>query len=104
MKSIEAIREFLGDCCASCARTLPGWLVARTSACAQIAKDALPLVSTEVITPEVGIPFTDITAWHHVAKLVEDGHELTETVLEHPSGEKAYVIPFSLRRTCRTST
>jgi hypothetical protein len=47
---------------------------------------------TTVNNPEVGIPFTDITAWHFIAKLAENGCELEEIVLEQPSGEKAYII------------
>lgn len=47
---------------------------------------------TTVINPEVGIPFSDISAWHFVAQLADDGHELEEIVLDQPAGETAYVI------------
>ena len=47
---------------------------------------------TTVTNPVVGIPFTDISAWHLIAELAEGGHKLEERVLEQPSGEKAYVL------------
>lgn len=51
---------------------------------------------TTVTNPEIGIPFNDITAWHYIAKLAEDGCKLEEKVLEQPSGDKAYVISVPL--------
>ena len=51
---------------------------------------------TTVTNPEVGIPFTDITAWHYIATLAEDGCKLKEIVLDQPSGDKAYVISVPL--------
>jgi hypothetical protein len=51
---------------------------------------------TTVINPRAGIPFTDISAWHYIAELVEAGHEIGEVVLEQPVGEKAYVITVQL--------
>jgi len=51
---------------------------------------------TTVENPEVGIPFNDIAAWHFIARLVEDGHDLEEVVLDQPAGDKGYVMSVHL--------
>jgi hypothetical protein len=51
---------------------------------------------TTVMNPSVGIPFTDISAWHYVAELAEAGHHIDRITLEHPRGETAYVMSVRL--------
>lgn len=46
----------------------------------------------EVINPESGIPFTDITAWHFLADRVEAGCRITQVVLRKPPGEIGYEL------------
>jgi hypothetical protein len=47
---------------------------------------------TQVINPECGIPFTDISAWHFIADQLEGGCLIEPIVLEKPPGETAYFI------------
>ena len=47
---------------------------------------------TTVTNPETDMPFDDISAWHKIADLAEEGCPLEEVVLEQPQGEKAYVM------------
>lgn len=51
---------------------------------------------TTVINPSTGIPFDDISAWHCIADLAEDGHALEEMVLDQPQGEIGYVMIVNL--------
>lgn len=51
---------------------------------------------TTVTNPAVDIPFSDISAWHFIAQLADDGCEFEEIVLEQPRGEKAYVTSVPL--------
>ncbi len=53
-------------------------------------------VPTTVTNPEVDMPFDDISAWHKIADLAEDGCPLEEVALEQPRGEKAYVMIIQL--------
>lgn len=46
----------------------------------------------EVINPRTGQPFTEMTAWEHIATLLEDGHEVEIITLEHPPGKMGYVM------------
>ena len=43
-----------------------------------------------VNNPETGIPFTDISAWHHIAHLASSGTAITEILMEKPPGEVGY--------------
>jgi hypothetical protein len=52
---------------------------------------------TTVMNPDVGIPFTDISAWHYIAHLAESGHHIEEIELDQPKGEKGYVMIVELR-------
>jgi hypothetical protein len=45
---------------------------------------------TTVYNPEVGMCFTDISAWHYIADLAESEHPMEEITLKQPEGEKAY--------------
>lgn len=47
---------------------------------------------TTIINPSVGIPFTDISAWHYIAELVEAGHKIEQITLDQPKGETACVM------------
>lgn len=51
---------------------------------------------TTVTNPAVGIPFTDISAWHYVAELAESGHKIETITLEQPKDETAYVLAVQL--------
>jgi len=51
---------------------------------------------TTVINPEVGMPFTDISAWHYIADLAESGHPIKEIILDQPKGDKGYVMVVKL--------
>ena len=53
-------------------------------------------VPTTVTNPEVDMPFDDISAWHKIADLAEEGCPLEEVTLEQPQGEKAYVMIIQL--------
>jgi hypothetical protein len=46
----------------------------------------------EVINPQCGIPFTDITAWHFIADQIEQGCPIAEIVLKKPPGEIGYEL------------
>jgi hypothetical protein len=47
---------------------------------------------TQVINPECGIPFTDITAWHFIADQLESGCKVKTIVLENPPGAAAHEV------------
>ena len=49
-------------------------------------------VPTTVTNPDVDMPFDDISAWHKIAEVVEEGCKIEEVILAHPEGEKAYVM------------
>jgi hypothetical protein len=51
---------------------------------------------TTVTNPEVGIPFTDITAWHYIADMAEGGYTIKEIILDQPKGDKAYTMSVEL--------
>ena len=37
-----------------------------------------------VRNPESGLPFTEASAWDLLVRLLEDGHPMQETALDHP--------------------
>ena len=45
-----------------------------------------------MLNPELGIPFTDVGAWHFIADLLEAGHEVTELDMDKPKGQTGYVL------------
>ena len=47
---------------------------------------------TEVINPDCGICFTDITAWHFIADRVEQGCAIYEVMLRKPPGAIGYEL------------
>ena len=48
---------------------------------------------TQVRNPDAeGFCFTDISAWHFIAALLEDGHPLEEIMLYQPPGARGYVM------------
>ncbi len=46
----------------------------------------------EVINPESGLPFTDISAWHFIADQAEKGCPLQSISMRKPSGSTGHVI------------
>jgi hypothetical protein len=51
---------------------------------------------TTVFNPEVGMYFTDNSAWHYIADLAEAKHPIEEITLNQPEGEKGYVMVVKL--------
>ena len=47
---------------------------------------------TTVINPDVGIPFSDISAWRYIAHLAESGHPIEKKVLDQPPGDIGYIM------------
>lgn len=47
---------------------------------------------TQIINPEVGLPFSDAGAWEFIAQQLEAGQPLTEIVLDKPPGKSGYVM------------
>ncbi len=47
---------------------------------------------TTVTNPAANIPFTDISAWHYIADLVESGHPIETITLDKPPGETGFVM------------
>jgi hypothetical protein len=46
----------------------------------------------EVLNPETGIPFNDVSAWNFLADLLENGHQCETIVLDKPQGQIGYVV------------
>ena len=46
----------------------------------------------EVINPECGLPFTDISAWHFIADQAERGCPITTITMKQPSGVIGFVM------------
>ena len=51
---------------------------------------------TTVVNPESGLPFTAVSAWQLVAKLIEGGHPIERIVLRNPKGAHGYVLKVEL--------
>ena len=49
---------------------------------------------TQVLNPECGIPFTDLTAWHFIADQLEAGCPVSTFNLRMPSGDTGYELRF----------
>jgi len=47
---------------------------------------------TEVVNPECGLCFTDMTAWHFIADQVEGGCDIYEVELQKPLGAFGYEL------------
>jgi hypothetical protein len=47
---------------------------------------------TQVLHPECGIPFTDITAWHYIAEQLDKGCDVTQVCLRKPAGHIGYEL------------
>lgn len=47
---------------------------------------------TQVLNPDCGIPFTDITAWHYIADQLEAGCAVLKVYLRLPPGETGYEL------------
>jgi hypothetical protein len=56
------------------------------------SKEPVVWKPTEVINPECGIPFTDISAWHYIADCVEAGCVIQQVILRKPPGAIGYEI------------
>lgn len=50
---------------------------------------------TQVLNPESGLPFTDISAWHYIAEQLEAGCEVSIVSLRLPPGETGYELLLS---------
>lgn len=86
MRDIEEIREEI----AKLARRKNAHIVPRSP---EMPCDWNP---TSVYNPEVGMYFTDNSAWNYIADLAESGHPITEITLNQPDGEKGYVMVVKL--------
>jgi hypothetical protein len=49
---------------------------------------------TQVLNPECGIPFTDITAWHFIADQLDLGCSVRIVELDKPKGAAGYEMSF----------
>jgi hypothetical protein len=56
----------------------------------------------KVTNPETDLPFDAISAWHHVAVWLEEGHPIQCVVLDHPPGAAAYIMRIPLGVTGRS--
>jgi hypothetical protein len=45
-----------------------------------------------VTNPESSLPFTEASAWELLVQLLEEGHPIQETVLDHPPGARGFVL------------
>ena len=52
--------------------------------------------------PESGLPFTEASAWDLLVQLLEDGHPMQETVLDHPPGARGFVLLVDLEGSSQT--
>jgi len=52
-----------------------------------------------VTNPETGLQFTDISAWHFIARIADEGADIEEMTLENPRGDTGYVIKVQLEVT-----
>lgn len=43
-----------------------------------------------VTNPESGLPFTEAAAWNLLVQLLEEGHPVLETTLDHPLGARGF--------------
>jgi hypothetical protein len=55
-----------------------------------------------VRNPESGLPFTEASAWDLLAQLLEEGHPIQETVLDHPPGARGFVLLVDLEGSSQT--
>ena len=55
-----------------------------------------------VRNPESGLPFTEASAWELLVQLLEDGHPMQETVLDHPPGARGFVLLVDLEGSSQT--
>lgn len=46
----------------------------------------------QVMTPEFGLPFTDVAAWQFIAEQAESGAKIEVIPLENPPGSVGYVM------------
>ncbi len=50
----------------------------------------------QVISPESGLPFSDVGAWDLIVQLLRDQHPMECIELDKPPGKKGYVMRVSL--------
>jgi hypothetical protein len=55
-----------------------------------------------VMNPESGLPFTEASAWNLLVQLLEEGHPVLETTLDHPPGARGFVLLVDLKGSTQT--
>ena len=55
-----------------------------------------------VTNPESGLPFTEASAWNLLVQLLEEGHPVLETTLDHPQGARGFVLLVDLEGSTQT--
>lgn len=50
----------------------------------------------QVLSPETGMPYSDVGAWDLIAELLRAGHPLECIDLDKPIGKKGYVMKFRI--------
>ena len=46
----------------------------------------------QVLQPESGLSFTDVSAWNFIADLLDLGHAVSEILMKKPPGQIGYVL------------
>ena len=55
-----------------------------------------------VMNPESGLLFTEASAWNLLVQLLEEGHPILETTLDHPPGARGFVLLVDLEGSRQT--
>lgn len=49
----------------------------------------------QVLHPQAGVPFNDVTAWNFIADQIDGGHEISTIIMKKPAGQIGYVMVFA---------